>query len=130
MKIITRTILATAVTFSLAASACNKTEQEQPSSETAEPAGKMDQEKANLKPSDDKVGVPECDEYITKYTACINDKMPEAAREQTRQAMQQTVDAWKQTAAQGAEVKAALAAGCKSALDAAKTATQAWGCSW
>ena len=35
-------------------------------------------------------GVPECDDYLTKYIACIDSKVPEAARATVRQALDQT----------------------------------------
>ncbi len=31
-------------------------------------------------PSGDKVGVPECDDFIAKYEACVSGKVPEIAR--------------------------------------------------
>ena len=30
-------------------------------------------------------GVPECDDYLTKYAACVDSKVPEAARGMVRQ---------------------------------------------
>jgi|GEM_PF-2071280 len=61
------------------------------------------------------IGVAECDEYITKYTACIA-KMPAAAKGTAEQGFKAQVDAWKASAAtpQG---KAALKVGCKATLD-------------
>ncbi|HKC13892.1 MAG TPA: hypothetical protein VKI41_17845 [Vicinamibacteria bacterium] len=75
------------------------------------------------------IGVPECDDYIKKYQACIDGKVPETGRATVRQAFDQTKAAWKQAAAtpQG---KAGLATGCKMALDTAKTAMGAYGCTW
>lgn len=61
------------------------------------------------------IGVPECDEYITKYTACIA-KMPAAAKGTAEQGFKTQVDAWKASAATPAG-KAALKAGCKATLD-------------
>jgi len=74
-------------------------------------------------------GVPECDEYMTKYLACIDSKVPEAARAMVRQGLDQTKASWQQAAAtpQG---KQGLAAGCKQATEAAKQAMAAYGCSW
>lgn len=73
-------------------------------------------------------GVPACDEYLTKYRACIEDKVPEAARRAMTEALDTTVEAWKQAAAgPGA---AALETGCKAASEAAAQATAAMGCSW
>jgi hypothetical protein len=74
-------------------------------------------------------GVPECDDYLTKYLACIDSKVPEAARATVRQSLDQTKAQWQQAAATP-EGKAGLATGCKAASDAAKTAMAAYGCTW
>jgi hypothetical protein len=76
----------------------------------------------------DKIGIAECDEYIEKYTKCIQDKVPEAARAQMKDAMDQSAKAWKEAAAGPA--KDGLATACKAALDAAKQATASMGCEW
>ena len=76
----------------------------------------------------DKIGIAECDEYIEKYTKCISDKVPEAARAQMKDAMDQSAKAWKEAAAGPA--KDGLATACKAALDAAKQATASMGCEW
>jgi hypothetical protein len=73
-------------------------------------------------------GVAECDTYMKLYVACI-DRMPEAARAQARQALDQTKASWKQAASTD-QGRAALAATCKAASDAAAPAMRAQGCSW
>lgn len=75
------------------------------------------------------IGVPECDDYLNKYEACINSKVPESARPMAKQTLDQNRAAWKQAAA-NPQAKAALATGCKAAFDMAKTAMTAYGCSW
>jgi hypothetical protein len=75
------------------------------------------------------VGVPECDEYLTKYEACVQGKVPESMRATFSQSMAQMRDAWKQAAATP-EGKQGLAMGCKQALDAAKQSMTAYGCQW
>jgi hypothetical protein len=75
------------------------------------------------------IGVPECDEYLTKYEACIQAKVPESMRGTFSQSMTQMRDAWKQAAATP-EGKQGLAVGCKQALDGAKQAMTAYGCEW
>jgi hypothetical protein len=79
--------------------------------------------------SGDKVGVPECDDYIAKYEACINSKVPEPMRATVKSSMETARKQWKDLAAtpQG---KAGLATACKAATDAAKQATSAYGCTW
>jgi len=74
-------------------------------------------------------GVPECDDYLAKYLACIDTKVPEAARGMVRQQLDQTKAAWKQ-AASTPQGKAGLAMGCKQALETTKTAMASYGCSW
>ena len=74
-------------------------------------------------------GVAECDDYIKKYTACIDSKVPESARAMVKTQLDQTKAAWQQ-AASTADGKAALASGCKQATEMAKTSMQAYGCTW
>lgn len=103
-------------------------EEEPPAEEEAKEEAAAEGEGEDGGGGADKIGVPECDEYITKYLKCIEEKMPEAAREQTRKAVQQSIDAWKQ-AAEGPG-KDTLAQTCKTALETAKKATEAMGCEW
>ena len=74
-------------------------------------------------------GVPECDDYFRKYLACINEKVPEAARASVKQSVEQTRRQWRQ-AAETPEGKAALVSGCTQATAAAKQAMTAYGCQW
>jgi hypothetical protein len=72
-------------------------------------------------------GVAECDDYLTKYMACINDKVPEAARASMQTSMDQMREGWK-TAAAAPGGKEALAQACKTASDSAKESMKAFGC--
>jgi hypothetical protein len=76
----------------------------------------------------DKIGVPECDDYIAKYEACSS-KIPEAMRATYKNAFDTSRKAWRDAAAtpQG---KAGLATACKAANDAAKQSLGSFGCSW
>lgn len=75
----------------------------------------------------DSVGVPECDNYISKYLACVSGKVPEASRAQLQASLDQMRTAWKQAAATDAG-KASLAQACTAANDAAKQSMTAFGC--
>ncbi|GMV31892.1 MAG: hypothetical protein AMXMBFR59_40170 [Rhodanobacteraceae bacterium] len=75
----------------------------------------------------DSIGVPECDNYITKYMACVSGKVPEASRAQLQASLDQMREAWKQAAATDAG-KASLAQACTAANDAAKSSMTAFGC--
>ena len=79
--------------------------------------------------SADKIGVAECDNFIAKYEACVNSKVPETARSMVKANLDSMRTAWKNAAAtpQG---KAGLAQGCKQALNQARTTLGSYGCSW
>jgi hypothetical protein len=75
----------------------------------------------------DSTGVAECDDYLTKYMACVNDKVPAASRAAMQQGIDQAKAGWVQAAATP-EGKAGLAQACKAASDAAKASMKAFGC--
>jgi hypothetical protein len=74
-------------------------------------------------------GVAECDEYIKKYEACVMNKVPEAQRTAMKSALDQSRQAWKQSASteQGKKMLPSI---CKQAMDTAKQSTSAYGCAW
>ena len=76
--------------------------------------------------SGEKIGVPECDEFIAKYEACTN-KVPEIARAQYKSAIDQWRTSWKKLAANPA-TKGSLAAACKQAADQQAAAWKTYGC--
>lgn len=78
--------------------------------------------------SGDKIGVPECDEYIAKVEACLA-KVPASGQPAVKSSLDTMRKTWRDAAAtpQG---KAGLAMGCKQALETAKTSMSAYGCSW
>ena len=78
--------------------------------------------------SGDKVGVPECDEYIAKVEACLA-KVPAAGQPAVKTSLDAMRKSWRDAAA-APQGKAGLAAGCKQALETAKTTYSAYGCSW
>jgi hypothetical protein len=84
------------------------------SKEEAKSDAKADTKAADSKSSGDSIGIAECDEYIKKYSACI-DKMPEAARAPAKQGFETAKTGWKASAAAS---KDTTKASCKAALDA------------
>jgi hypothetical protein len=74
-------------------------------------------------------GVPECDSFMKKYIACIDSKVPDAARGPFRQAMEQQKTALQQ-AASTPQGKAALAEACTRAEATAKQSMSAYSCQW
>ena len=73
------------------------------------------------------IGLPECDEFITKYEACVNDKVPEAARAQYRTSIEQWRNSWRQLAA-NPQTKATLADACKKTIEQARTSMKSFNC--
>lgn len=76
-----------------------------------------------------KIGVAECDEYLAKYEACVNTKVPEAQRAALLTPLETMQKGWK-TAATDDKAKAALAGGCKVALTTAKISLSKFSCDW
>ncbi|MDQ1523628.1 MAG: hypothetical protein QOE47_1552 [Pyrinomonadaceae bacterium] len=75
----------------------------------------------------DKIGVPECDDYLAKYESCVSTKVPAAARAQYESTLAQTRKSWRDLAA-NPQTKASLAQACKQATESARTSLKAMGC--
>ena len=74
----------------------------------------------------EKIGVPECDDFIAKYEACTS-KVPEAGRAAYKSAVDQWRASWKKLAANPA-TKGTLAAACKQAAEQQAAAWKTYGC--
>ncbi len=70
-------------------------------------------------------GVAECDQYLTKVMACVEDKIPAAQRDMVKKSMEDSKASWA-----AVTDKAALAKTCKDAMTQAKTSYAAMGCSF
>jgi hypothetical protein len=79
--------------------------------------------------SAEKIGVPECDEFIAHYEACVSDKVPAAAQPQLKTGLAQWRSSWKKLA-ENPQTKATLAGVCKQQLEAARTSMKAYGCTF
>ena len=74
----------------------------------------------------DALGIPECDDYLTKYQACVSSKVPEAARPALEQSLAMTRDGWKQAIAAGGRDQLAVA--CKAMHEQTRASMSAYGC--
>ncbi|HET7842517.1 MAG TPA: hypothetical protein VFL14_00080 [Xanthomonadales bacterium] len=73
------------------------------------------------------IGIPACDDYLTKYEACISEKVPEPTRETLLKSLAASREAWRQSmSSPGAQ--AALESACTQAREAARPSLQAYGC--
>ena len=79
--------------------------------------------------SADKIGVPECDEFIANYDACISSKVPEVARAQYKTAIEQWRTSWKKLA-ENPQTKSTLAAACKQSAEQARTSMKIYNCTF
>jgi hypothetical protein len=79
--------------------------------------------------SGEKIGVPECDDFLAKYEACVTGKVPAAAQATYKAGLEQWRKSWKDLAA-NPQTKATLTQICKTQLDNAKSSLGSFGCSW
>ena len=126
---LTKTLLILAVLCTAILIGCSKTEDNNNNS-----AGNSNKTTTTSTPATtttttagEKIGIPECDEYIAKYEACAG-KVPEAGRAAYKSALDQTRASWKKLA-DNPQSKATLAAACKQATATAAASWKAYGCS-
>jgi len=77
----------------------------------------------------EKIGVPECDDFIAKYEACVSGKVPEMARAQYQTALKQWRDSWRKLA-ENPNTKGTLASACKQAAQQQAAALKTYGCAF
>jgi hypothetical protein len=74
-------------------------------------------------------GVAACDEFLTKYDACVGSKIPEAQRATFKTQIDQTRKTWIDMA-KNPSAKTTMEATCKQTMDATKASLTAYGCSF
>jgi hypothetical protein len=74
-------------------------------------------------------GIAACDEFLTKYDACVGSKIPEAQRATFKTQIDQTRKAWVDMA-KNPSTKATMESTCKQTMDATKASLTAYGCSF
>jgi hypothetical protein len=72
-------------------------------------------------------GIAACDEFLTKYDACVSSKVPEAQRAMYKTQIDQTRKTWIDLSKNPA-AKASMESTCKQTLDATKASLTAYGC--
>jgi hypothetical protein len=112
--------------------ACGKTEVTVNTNSAASPATKASPASTPATTavlSGDKIGVPECDNFIAAYDACISGKVPEAVRAQYKTSIEQWRTSWRQLAT-NPNTKATLAGVCKQAADQQRVALKSYNCTF
>ena len=79
--------------------------------------------------SADKIGVPECDDFIAKYDACVSNKVPEMVRAQYKEAIARWRSEWRR-AANDPATRPTLVATCKQIADQQAAALKSFGCAF
>ncbi|HKB66126.1 MAG TPA: hypothetical protein VKC61_09750 [Pyrinomonadaceae bacterium] len=79
--------------------------------------------------SANKIGVPECDEFIANYDACVSSKVPEVARAQYKATIEQWRTSWKKLA-ENPQTKSTLAAACKQSAEQARASMKTYNCTF
>ncbi len=113
---------------------CSKTETSSNSNKMAENSNKTTTATSPTKATTtaktgEKIGVPECDNFIAKYEACVSSKVPEMARAQYQSTLKQWRESWKRLA-ENPNTKSTLAAACTQAAEQQAVALKAYGCAF
>jgi hypothetical protein len=77
----------------------------------------------------EKVGVAECDNFITAYENCVSTKVPAAAQAQLKTAITTWRTEWKRIA-DNPQTRGTLASICKTQLETSRTQMKAYGCTF
>ena len=77
--------------------------------------------------STEKIGIPECDEFVAKYEACITDHVPEAKQRQYRENIAAWSKAWRQQMV-NTTARDVVAAACKRHIIASRESMKSFGC--
>jgi hypothetical protein len=77
----------------------------------------------------DKIGVEECDHFLTAYENCITTKVPEAGRERYKNIIATWRADWKKLA-DNPQTRATLVSVCKTQLETARAQMKPMGCTF
>ena len=77
----------------------------------------------------EKVGIAECDNFITAYETCVSSKVPAAAQANLKASVATWRTQWKKLA-DNPQTRGTLAAACKTQREATVTAMKAYNCTW
>ncbi len=120
-------MLSLCVVTTLLILSCAQSEPEQGTNRATETKPATSSSPPSTANSSTSIGVPECDDYIAKYDACVSNKVPEAARAQYKTSIEQMQSSWKRLAG-NPETRASLAQACKTATEQARTSMKSFNC--
>lgn len=126
------TILVLSLVCGLLLMACTTTETTNNSNVavvTSTPATASTPASGTASTTGDNIGVPECDDFITKYDACVSNKVPEMVRAQYKDAIARWRTEWRRMANDPA-TRGQLATACKQAAEQQSAALKSFGCTF
>jgi len=126
------TILVLSLVCGLVLIACSKTEtttNTNTGSGTTEKPAAATPASGTASTTGDNIGVPECDDFITKYDACVSNKVPEMVRAQYKDAIARWRSEWRRMANDPA-TRGQLATACKQAAEQQSAALKSFGCTF
>ena len=124
---LTRTLLILCALFAVFLVGCSKTETTSNSNTATSNSNKGATTTAAT--AGEKIGVPECDDFIAKYDACVSSKVPASMRAQVTASEAEWKKQWKKLAADP-QTRGTLAAACKQSAAAQAAAMKQYGCTW
>ena len=122
-----RMVLPLCAVFVFLLAACAQTETT--TSPTAPPTTTSTATPAAAVPTGDKIGIAECDDFLTAYDACVTGKVPEAARAQYTAGIEQTRASWKKLA-ENPQTRSSLAAACKQYAEQTRAQMKSFDCTF
>jgi hypothetical protein len=75
----------------------------------------------------DKIGIEECDSFLTAYESCVSSKVPEAVRAQYKTAISNWRTQWKKLA-ENPQTRGTLAGICKQQRETTSASVKSLGC--
>jgi hypothetical protein len=124
------TILVLCLALGLVVMACSTTETNtNTNTSSGTPAAATTPASETASTTGDNIGVPECDDFITKYDACVSNKVPEMVRAQYKDAIERWRTEWRRMANDPA-TRGQLAAACKQAAEQQNEALKSFGCTF
>ena len=77
----------------------------------------------------EKIGIPECDDFLAAYEACVSNKVPEVARAQYKESIEQWRNSWRKLSG-NPETRGSLAMACKQSAEQTRAAMKAYDCTF
>jgi hypothetical protein len=113
----------------LACAKSEETNRNAASTNSAVPAGTPATSTNSSASTGAKIGIEECDAFLTAYDNCVSTKVPEAARAQYKTILNNWRTEWKKLA-DNPQTRGTLASACKTQMETARTQLKSFNCTF